>query len=60
LIPADTIINPEGKAEHELTEWERIAKGRVPPRDAIALDDETFAVMRAAHEGHGWSCHRRY
>ena len=38
LIPAGTIIDlPEGKAEHELTEWERIARGRLPPRDAVAL-----------------------
>jgi hypothetical protein len=64
LIPAGTIIDlPEGKAEHELTEWERIARGRLPPRDAIALMEETYQAMRAAYEGPArgsWRVHRRY
>jgi hypothetical protein len=54
LIPADTIIDlPEGKPEHLLTEWERLAKGRIPPHDAIALDDETYALMVKHYETPG-------
>jgi len=64
LIPAGTIIDlPEGRAEHELTEWERIARGRLPPRDAIALTEETYQAMRAGYEGPAggsWRVHRRY
>jgi hypothetical protein len=64
LIPGATIIDlPEGKAEHEMTEWERIAKGRLPPRDAISLDEETYAAMQAAYEfgpRPPWRVHRRY
>jgi hypothetical protein len=61
LVPAGTIIDLDGKADHQLTEWERLAQGRVPPRDAIALDDETYALMVNAHEtrGGGWRVHRR-
>jgi hypothetical protein len=50
LIPAGTIIDLDGKAEHQLTEWERLARGRVPPRDAIALDDEAYALMVKQYE----------
>jgi hypothetical protein len=62
LIPAGTIINLDGKAEHQLTEWERLAKGRVPPRDAIARDDETYALMVKHYEigpKPPWRVHRR-
>jgi hypothetical protein len=51
LIPAGTIIDdPDGKAEDKLSGWERLAKGRVPPPDAIALDDEAYAVMVKEYE----------
>ncbi len=63
LIPAGTIIdNPDTKAEHELTRWERLARGRIPPRDAIALDDETYELMRKQYEigpRPAWRVHRR-
>lgn len=37
LIPASTVIDLVGKAENELTEFERLARGRVPPIDAICV-----------------------
>lgn len=63
LIPAGTIIDlPEGKAEHELTEWERTARGRLPPRDAVALDEQTYQAMVKQYEigpKPPWRVHRR-
>jgi hypothetical protein len=50
LIPAGTIIDSDGKAEHQLSEWERLAKGRLRPRDAIALDGEAYPLMVKQYE----------
>jgi hypothetical protein len=48
LIPASTIIDIGDKPEHELSEYERLARGRIPPLDAVALDaDAAIAIWRA-------------
>lgn len=52
LIPAGTIISLDNKAEHQLTEWERLARGRIPPMDAIALDQEAWEAMAQSYEHH--------
>jgi hypothetical protein len=62
FIPSGTIIDTT-KAEAQRTREETWALGRMPPRDAIALDDETYAAMRKAYEGPAggsWRVHRRY
>ena len=50
-IPAATFINLD-KPENELTQWEKFAKGHVPPLDAIALDWDCADVMHRAYPGH--------
>jgi len=51
LIPAGTIIDlPEGK------------RGRLPPRDAVALDEQTYQAMVKQYEigpKPPWRVHRR-
>jgi hypothetical protein len=61
LIPAGTIIDTS-KPEAEMSREERWAGGRLPPRDAIALDEETYQAMRQAYEigpKPPWRVHRR-
>jgi hypothetical protein len=43
-IPAATVINLD-KAESELTQWEKFAKGHTPPIDALSLDWDCAEVM---------------
>jgi hypothetical protein len=62
FIPPGTIIDTS-KPDHELTREERWAQGRLPPRDAVALDETTYQAMRAAYEigpRPAWCVHRRY
>jgi hypothetical protein len=47
LIPNSTIIDLGDKAEHQLTEFEKLARGRIPPLDTLALDaDSAIALWR--------------
>jgi hypothetical protein len=53
LIPASTIIDIADKPDHELTEFERLAKGRIPPLDATALDyDSALVLWRSCPDHH--------
>jgi hypothetical protein len=48
LIPPSTTIDIADKPDHELSEFERLAKGRIPPIDVCALDaDAAIALWRA-------------
>jgi hypothetical protein len=52
LVPAGTVINLT-KADAELTEFERLAKGRPIPIDATALDaDAAVAILRSCPDHH--------
>jgi hypothetical protein len=59
LIPCTTIIDdPDNKPEHLLSHWERIARGRFPPRDAIPLNVETRQWMVSNYGAYdGWTVH---
>jgi hypothetical protein len=47
LLPPATVIDLGDKEDHELTEYEKLAKGRIPPIDICALDaDCAIAMMR--------------
>jgi hypothetical protein len=63
FVPPGTIIDTD-KPDHELTREERLALGRLPPRDAVALNEETYELMVKEYEtgrrGNGWKVHRRY
>lgn len=48
LIPPGTEINLS-KPESEMTDWEKLAQGRVPPAGAIPLDDEARELVEWAH-----------
>jgi hypothetical protein len=51
LIPASTIIDIGDKPDHELTEFERLARGRPIPLSATALDyDSALVLWRAFPE----------
>jgi hypothetical protein len=58
-----TIIDTD-KPDHELSREERWALGRIPPRDALALNEQTYQLMVKEYEtgrrGNGWRVHRRY
>jgi hypothetical protein len=51
LIPAGTIIDLS-KPDTQLTDFEKLAKGRVPPLNALALDPECVELMRTAYHSH--------
>ena len=44
LIPVGTVI--DSKANDD---WSRLAKGRAPPINALALDQEAWDAIQAAH-----------
>ena len=44
LIPASVIIDLT-KPDHALTEFDRLAKGRVPPIDIVSLDYDCALTM---------------
>jgi hypothetical protein len=45
LIPAGVVINIGDKEDCELTEYEKLAKGRIPPIDICALDADCAVAM---------------
>jgi hypothetical protein len=51
LIPHGTVIDGDGKQDYQLTEAERLARGRTPPLDSTALDyDCALTLWRAFPE----------
>ena len=40
-----------GKPEAQLSDWEKLARGRIPPIDALALDEECAQHMRRCYPG---------
>jgi hypothetical protein len=52
LIPASTIIDIADKPDHELGEYERLAGGRIPPRDSLALDADAAVTLWRAYPWH--------
>jgi hypothetical protein len=59
-MPAGTTLDYVGKEEHQLTPYERLARGRVPPIDACALDWDCALVMhRNYHPDFHDRLHRR-
>jgi hypothetical protein len=52
LIPQSTIIDIADKPDHELTEFERLAKGRIPPIDVCALDADAAVALWRAYPWH--------
>jgi hypothetical protein len=59
LIPASTIIDIADKPEHELTEYERLARGRIPPIDVCSLDCGAAIALWRAYPWHRERLHRR-
>ena len=59
LIPAATIINIADKPDAELSEFERLAKGRIPPLDACALDADAAILLWRAYPWHRDRLYRR-
>jgi hypothetical protein len=52
LIPPSTIIDLADKQDYELTPFEQLAKGRVPPIDVCALDADAAIVLWRAYPDH--------
>jgi hypothetical protein len=52
LIPAATVIDIGDKPEHELSEFERLARGKIPPLDATALDYDSALTLWRAYPEH--------
>jgi hypothetical protein len=48
LIPAGTVID-----DRVNDQWTQIAKGHVPPLNAVALDQEAFDLMKRAYQWGG-------
>jgi hypothetical protein len=48
VVPAGTTLDL-GKPESQMTDWEKLARGRAPPMNALALDDEAEQTMQRAH-----------
>ena len=53
-IPASTVIDLT-KADADLTEFEKLARGKVPPLDSTALDADCALVLWRAYP---WLRHR--
>jgi hypothetical protein len=51
-IEAGTELNLS-KPASEMSNWEKLADGRVPPAGAIALDEEARGLMKWAHPSRG-------
>jgi hypothetical protein len=52
LIPPSTIIDIADKPDHELMEFERLARGRIPPLDSTALDYDCALLLWRIYPDH--------
>jgi hypothetical protein len=52
LVPTGTVINIVDAPDHELGEYDRLARGRIPPLDSTALDYDCALFLWRLYPGH--------
>jgi hypothetical protein len=51
LVPAGTVINIVDAPDHELGEFQRLARGKIPPLDSTALDYDCAVLLWRLYPG---------
>ena len=57
LIPVGTIIDLT-KPPEQMNDWEKLALGKLPPLNALALDDDCANAMEQGYPGHLYLLHK--
>lgn len=57
LIPVGTIIDLT-KDPEQMNDWEKLAQGKLPPLNALALDDDCANAMEQGYPGHLYLLHK--
>jgi hypothetical protein len=57
LIPVGTVID-HTKTPEQMTDWEKLALGKLPPLNAVALDDDCAEAMANGYPGHRHLLHK--
>jgi hypothetical protein len=49
LIPPSTVLDFNGKEDHQLSPWERLALNKTPSLDCVALDWDSAVLMHQSY-----------